>query len=460
MVRFGKISRVAPKEVKVNDYEEINGKWVPKINTRQVDSSSIRKIEQSFPGSIDSQQGSVEETSETQNENVHVDVSRKLNIEVNQLREKNEQLKVRLEQTTNDRQIAEKKARMYESRAADLNAKYDAATAYTKEASDELCEVHAELVLLRKQIKEDAQARIELEGNIQHLRNELTFKEKFHSEEINELRTGLSKQYGTILQQSLQELREQHEGKMRKMKMLYEQKIKDLQAEANRESVAASRAIEELDVSHQNIESLYIRISKLESTNAALNGRNCDLEKLLANERRRHASEIANVDAELQQLQESVVYDKLLYDEEVSSQTEWAVTSREYDIEISKGDPKARVQQKGTNEVQIDGGATVSQRFVTDTAQEPPTKIMMKPRKWKSGENIKSTLYNANEEVAGADRVKRRIIRHVSNHRIIDEESSSAEKNPPRRKWIYHVFHRGKRSHHPYWLLKVLGAIT
>ncbi|XP_073821623.1 lamin-C-like [Musca autumnalis] len=348
MVRFGKFSRVAPKEVKVKDYEEINGKWVPKINTRQVDSS-------------------VGETTERKNENVRADVSLKFESEVNQLREKNEQLKARLEQTTKDRQIAEKKARIYESRAADLNAKYDAATAYTKEAGVELCEVHAELELLRKQIKEDAQARIELEGNIQHLRNELTFKEKFHSEEINELRTGLSKQYETILQQSLQELREQHEGNMRKMKMLYEQKIQDLQAEANRESVAASRAIEELDVSHQNIESLYIRISKLESTHAALNGRNCDLEKLLDNERRRHASEIAKVDAELQQLQESVVDEKLLYDGEVSSQTEWAVTSREYDIEISKGDPNARVQQKGTNEVQIDGGATVSQRFVTDT---------------------------------------------------------------------------------------------
>ncbi|XP_073831685.1 lamin-C-like [Musca autumnalis] len=470
MVRFGKISRVAPKEVKVKDYEEINGKWVPKINTRQADSSSIRKIEQSFPGSIDSQQGSVEETSETQNENVHVDVSRKLNIEVNQLREKNEQLKARLEQTTKDWQIAEKKARMHESRAADLNAKYDAATAYTKEAGVELCEVHAELELLRKQIKEDAQARIELEGNIQHLRNELTFKEKFHSEEINELRTGLSKQYETILQQSLQELREQHEGKMRKMEMLYEQKIKDLQAEANRKSVAASRAIEELDVSHQNIESLYIRISKLEATNAALNGRNSELGKLLANERRRHTSDIAKVDAELQlrdeviqQLQESVAYEKLLYDEENLSQRKYVVTTRE----IAKYEPKVTVQNKGTNEVQVGGRrfkckiAPVSQWNVTSAAHEPSTNIVMKSLKWQIGKSIKTSPCNADEEeVTGADGIKHTIIRHVSNHRIINEESSSGEKNPLRRKWIYHVFHRGKRSPHPSWLLKVLGAIT
>ncbi|XP_073814232.1 lamin-C-like [Musca autumnalis] len=457
MVRFGKFSRVAPKEVKVKDYEEINGKWVPKINTRQVDSNSIRKVENvTIPElkKIVKFTGSVGETAERKNENVHVDVWRKLNIEVNQLREKNEQFKARLEQTTKDWQIAEKKA----------------ATAYTKEAGVELCEVHAELELLRKQIKEDAQARIELEGNIQHLRNELTFKEKFHSEEINELRTGLSKQYETILQQSLQELREQHEGKMRKMEMLYEQKIKDLQAEANRESVAASRAIEELDVSHQNIESLYIRISKLEATNAALNGRNSELGKLLANERRRHTSDIAKVDAELQlrdeviqQLQESVAYEKLLYDEENLSQGKYVVTTRE----IAKYEPKVTVTNKGTNEVQVDGRrfkckiAPVSQWNVTSAAHEPSTNIVMKSLKWQIGKSIKTSPCNADEEeVTGADGIKHTIIRHVSNHRIINEESSSGEKNPLRRKWIYHVFHRGKRSPHPSWLLKVLGAIT
>ncbi|XP_073811787.1 lamin-C-like [Musca autumnalis] len=454
MVRFGKISRVAPKEVKVKDYEEINGKWFPKINTRQVDSNSIRKVENvTIPElkKIEKFTGSVGETTERKNENVRADVSLKFESEVNQLREKNEQLKARLEQTTKDWQIAEKKARMYESRAADLNAKYDASTAYTKEAGVELCEVHAELELLRKQIKEDAQARIELEGNIQHLRNELTFKEKFHSEEINELRTGLSKQYETILQQSLQELREQHERKMRKMKMLYEQKIKDLQAETNRESVAASRAIEELDVSHQNIESLYIGISKLESTNAALNGRNCDLEKLLANERRRHASEIAKVDAELQQLQESVVYEKLLYDEEVSSHTEWAVTSREKDhIEISQSDLEEMVLKKGTKEVHIGGfqfkpNANDKENYVNfhrsgtiegdinklrvSATYEPPINMVMKSQEIQSGASKKASMFNANEEVTG--------------YRTTRADASNVSGYPLRRKWIYHeILHR------------------
>ncbi|XP_073816977.1 lamin Dm0-like [Musca autumnalis] len=384
--------------MKVKDYEEVNGKWVPKLNTRQVDNNSIRKIE---------------------NENVRGDVSRKFKSEINRIREENERLKARFDQKATACSIAEENARLYESRVEDLRAKYNAANAEKEKTVEDLDELRKEFEYQQK--------------NIQSLRNELTFKDQIHAEEINELRTRLSAQY----EATLQELRAQFEGQM-----------------------SSSRA---------EINIMKSRIVALESTNAAVNARNYDLEKLLDNERARHVTDSANMEAELQccrdemaqQLQESSAYDNLLCGEEDSSQTEWVVTSREDDIEISNGDPKARVQQKSTNEVQIDGGATVSQRFVTDTAQKPPTKIMMKPRKWKSVENIRTTIYNANEEeVAGADRVKRTIIRHVSGHRIINEGSFSGEKYPLRRNWIYHVFYRGKRSPHPYWLLKVLGAIT
>ncbi|XP_073811865.1 lamin-C-like [Musca autumnalis] len=424
----------------------------------------------------------------TENENLRGDVSRKFKSEINQLLEENEQLKARLDQRTNDCSIAEEKARIYGSQVADASAKYNAAHAKKEKAVEELCEVQKESECLRKQLDEarkylnaESMIRTDLQNRIQSLRDELTFKEQNHLREIDEIYSShqleisvvderLSEQYKAILQQSLQELREQHEGQMRKMKMLYEQKIKDLQAEANRESVGASSAIEELDVSRQNIESLYIRISKLEATNAALNGRNCDLEKLLANERRRHASDIAKVDAELQlrdevtqQLQGSVSYEKLLYDEENLSQRKYVATTRE----IAKYEPKVTVQNKGTNEVQVDCGrfkckiAPVSQWNVTSAAHEPSTNIVMKSLKWQIGKSIKTSPCNADEEeVAGADGIKHTIIRHASNLRIINEESSSGEKNPLRRKWIYHVFHRGKRSPHPSWLLKVLGAIT
>ncbi|XP_073814239.1 lamin Dm0-like [Musca autumnalis] len=323
---------------------------------------------------------------ETENENVRSDVSRKFKSEIYRIREENERLKATLDQKATACSIVEENARLYESRVEDLRAKYNAANSEKEKTVEDLDE-------LRKYFEYQ-------QKNIHSLRNELTFKDQIHSEEINELRTRLSAQY----EATLQELRAQFEGQM----------------SSSRAEINIMKKIARQEVEFQ-----------------------------------RCRDEMA------QQLQESAAYDKLLCGEEDSSQTEWVVTSREDDIEISKGDPKAKVQQKSTNEVQIDGGATVSQRFVTSTAQEPPTKIMMKPRKWKSGENIRTTLYNANEEeLAGADRVKRTIIRHVSGHRIINEGSISGEKYPLRRNWIYHVFHGGKRSPHPYWLLKVLGAIT
>ncbi|XP_073841378.1 lamin Dm0-like [Musca autumnalis] len=222
-------------------------------------------------------------------------------------------------------------------------------------------------------------------------------KEQKYSQEINEIRyrrgtelsemdCRLSKRYEETLQQSLRELREQHERQFRAK--CYEMEMKH-------------NASEELRATRTRIGSLNNRISEIESANATLDGRNCHLEKLLANERA------------------LAVYYKSLCDEEDMSQT-----SREKDhIEISKSDPQVILLKKGTKEVHI-GGCHFKlnaddkennvnfhrsekiegdvKKLIVNATYNPPIKMVMKSQKIQGGDSKDSSLFNGNEEVAVA----------------------------------------------------------
>lgn len=95
--------------------------------------------------------------------------------------------------------------------------------------------------------------------------------------EISEIDGRLAEQYEAKLQQSLQELREQHEAQMRanreEIELLYENKIKNLTSHAQRNSGAATLAVEELKQSRVRIENLNSRIGELENANNGLGQR-------------------------------------------------------------------------------------------------------------------------------------------------------------------------------------------
>ncbi|XP_073821151.1 lamin Dm0-like [Musca autumnalis] len=217
------------------------------------------------------------------------------------------------------------------------------------------------------------------------------------------------------------------------------------EARLQKSSEVMREQYEELRASRTRIDDLKSYIRELESTNAVLNGRNCDLEKLLANERRRHASDIANVESELQWCRDKMAQQHLAYqdlmaikdslDFEVAAYEKLLCGSEKDDIDISECEPKAEFfkgPKKGTNEVQtvgrrvkckirlerIDGGApaTMSQWYATSAAHEPAN-IVMKSLKGLCGEIIKRSPCNAVvQEAGGADGIKRTVIRRVSYH--------------------------------------------
>lgn len=128
--------------------------------------------------------------------------------------------------------------------------------------------------------------------------------------EISEIDGRLAEKYEAKLQEALQELRDQYESQMasnrQEIELLYETKIKNLQAAANRHSSAAGTALDELRQVRTRIDTVSSRISELERENSGLLGRCRDLEKLLENERIRHAEDLAALENDLSRLRDEM----------------------------------------------------------------------------------------------------------------------------------------------------------
>ncbi|EDV31021.1 uncharacterized protein Dana_GF15147 [Drosophila ananassae] len=249
-------------------------------------------------------------------------------IENKRLWEQNEELKAKLEKKTKECNTAEGNARMYESRANELGNKYKDANAERKKINDELNETIKELERLRKLyedtrkgLEQETLTRVDLENTIQSLREELSFKDQIHTQEINESRRirqteyseidgRLSSEYDAKLKQSLQELRAQYEEQMRinrdDIESLYEDKIRRMQDAANRTHNTTHKSIEELRSTRVRIDGLNAKINDLESTNAVLNARIRELEQQLDNDRERHGQEVALLEKELIRLRDEM----------------------------------------------------------------------------------------------------------------------------------------------------------
>lgn len=241
----------------------------------------------------------------------------------------------RLDKKTKECVVAENNYRLFEQKFHDLSAKYNASCSERKKAQDDLRELEKEneklkkmLDALRKNLEEETLARVDLENNIQSLKEELTFKDQIFQQELSESRSRrqveiseidgrLTEQYEAKLQQSLQELRDQYEGQMRnnrdEIEGLYENKIKGLQGQINRGLTASSAIHEELRVSRSRADALNGKISDLEGQNAALSARIREMEVILEGERARFQRDFSIVDNELQKLREEMAQQLLEY---------------------------------------------------------------------------------------------------------------------------------------------------
>lgn len=252
----------------------------------------------------------------------------KLEIDTKRLWDDNEELKNKLDKKTKDLAIAERNLSLYETRNSDLTSQLNQLQTERKklvererELEKEIERLNATLNDTRHHLEEETLQRIDLENHIQSLKEDISFKDQVYQQELTETRTRrqveiseidgrLAEQYEAKLQQSLQELRDQYEAQMRanreEIELLYENKIKNLTSHAQRNSGAASIAVEELRQTRSRIDGLNQRINELEASNNALNARIRDLENMRENERARHAESLTALEAELTRMRDEM----------------------------------------------------------------------------------------------------------------------------------------------------------
>uniref|UniRef100_A0A8W7PF21 LTD domain-containing protein n=1 Tax=Anopheles coluzzii TaxID=1518534 RepID=A0A8W7PF21_ANOCL len=406
----------------------------------------------------------------------------KVEIDAKRYWEENEQLRTKLNRRTKELSELEKEARANESRCIELTANYNTLSSERKKLQDELREADKEsdklrrtFEKMRKDYEHETLVRVDLENNIQSLREELTFKEQVHSQELSESKLRrqseiseidgfLMEQYETKLQQTLQELRDQYEQQLRlnreEISDLFEGRIRALEErlvlERTRYDEEKAKLEQQLDGMRNEMAVQLKDYQDLMDIKISLDMEIAAYDKLLSSEETRlnitpnvtststgggsaftsssRLFRTPSLKRKRNNLDESIDYS--------------VVTSAKGDIEVTECDPEGRfvrIANKSKQEYALAGwqlirrpvdGAEVSYRFpksakiegngmvtvwatVANRKPDPPTDLVMKGALWTVTDAMSTVLVNEQgEEMALVER-----------HRMM---------KPPKDKYFHH----------------------
>lgn len=338
----------------------------------------------------------------------------KLEIDAKRIWEENEDLRKRLDRKTKEAADNERNARAQEARANELAGKYNTVLSERKKAQDELKELEKEIARLKKQLEalrknleEETLARVDLENTVQSLREELTFKDQVHQQELTETKSRrqveiseidgiLSEQYEAKLQQTLQELRDQYDAQLRgnrdEISELYESRLRDLElqlnAERQRHAEEKSKLMDEIERLRKEISLQLQEYQDLMDIKISLDMEIAAYDKLLASEELRlnitpgsqstifqTSSSSGGITARSSALrrtpQRAAAKRKrtMLEESDERSVSDYSVTSSaKGDIEISEVDAEGKfvkLHNKSAKEVQV-GGWTLLRKVGTN----------------------------------------------------------------------------------------------
>ncbi|KAK7465184.1 hypothetical protein BaRGS_00037647 [Batillaria attramentaria] len=231
----------------------------------------------------------------------------RLQIEANKYKTEYEDLLAKFNRRDRDATNAERRLEALEAQVADLQAKLNEADAPRKRLEKENANLRAEIAKLekqlavaKKQLEDETLLRVDLENRVQSLKEDLHFKSQVYEQELEESRVRtttqieevdgrLEQEYEARLLEALRDIREQHEVDLQtvrsELETLYENKIADLKAQAERSNTASGSAWEELRVTRKRLDELQGELGKLRAENAGYELRLRDIENQMARER-------------------------------------------------------------------------------------------------------------------------------------------------------------------------------
>lgn len=252
----------------------------------------------------------------------------KLQIDTRRLYTENEELRNELEKKTNELNLVQTSLSVTENRLSDLTTKCNQLQSERKKLADENKALEqerkrlaAQLAEARKLLEEETLQRVDLENSLQTLREDFTFKEQLHEQqlietrkkkqvEITELDGRLAQEYEERLYQSLQEIREQYEADLEnnkdEIKRLYEEKIRSLVSQLSRSGNATSMAMGEMKSMQTRLDELNRQILSLEADKNSALGRVRDLEKILEQTKAKYMDEFSQQEQEITNLRDEM----------------------------------------------------------------------------------------------------------------------------------------------------------